>query len=295
MRVNPITAPGPKRCSKCGETKPSADFNRAAQNLDGLKAVCRACQAAYHQANRERQVARSAAYYAANQERLVAEAAAYRAQHPERVIAARAKYIAVNAQRLGDQRAAARDLTRERRTAHRAARLAAPPPDVKRCPACRETKPVSAFHLSQSSYDGRQSRCSSCQLAYAAAWNAAHPERASAKCARYHVGHRARVSARQAAYRAAHPDLFRRIAHNRRARLRGAPTFGRVSFREVRERDGDVCWLCGKPVDSKTRSYDHAIPLAKGGEHSTRNIRVAHRRCNSAKRTRLVTHQRFLF
>lgn len=328
-----------KTCNRCGETKPSVDFNRAQQNADGLKAVCRACQGAYYQANREREKARSVARYAANHERLAVEAAAYRAQHPDRVVAARAKYLAVNSDRLAGERAAARDLTRQRRQAERAVRDALPPPDVKRCPMCGESKPASEFFRCPQARSRLQSRCKACQNDYSLAWKLEHPDRAKAWVARYHVTHREQVAARVSAYRADHldeyraralawkaanpdrvmaaykaryaanapqcrayarayaalnPEVAKRGYHLRRARKLGAAIFGRVAFKEVRRRDRDICWLCGGAVTEKTLSFDHAIPLSKGGEHSTRNIRVAHRACNSAKRARLVTHQRFL-
>lgn len=59
----------------------------------------------------------------------------------------------------------------------------------------------------------------------------------------------------------------------------------------LRARDGDDCWLCGKPVDF-TRpvgtlwgpSIDHVIPKAAGGSNDLPNLRLAHAYpCNHAK------------
>ena len=68
-----------------------------------------------------------------------------------------------------------------------------------------------------------------------------------------------------------------------------------ITLEAVAKRDGNVCWLCGLPVDwddiDETRIYagnmypsiDHVVPLAKGGKHAWGNVRLAHRICNTMK------------
>lgn len=59
----------------------------------------------------------------------------------------------------------------------------------------------------------------------------------------------------------------------------------------VRDRDGDNCWLCGKPIDFTRRagtfmgpSLEHAVPRAAGGTNALPNLRLAHAfPCNHAK------------
>ena len=60
---------------------------------------------------------------------------------------------------------------------------------------------------------------------------------------------------------------------------------------DIFERDGGVCHLCHKKVPRKRASMDHIIPLSLGGEHSLRNVALAHRSCNSAKNNRPVGEQ----
>lgn len=64
---------------------------------------------------------------------------------------------------------------------------------------------------------------------------------------------------------------------------------------EVYERDGWICRLCGDPIDRvavkphpHSRSIDHIVPIALGGEHSIRNVQAAHLGCNVRKGCRLV-------
>lgn len=82
---------------------------------------------------------------------------------------------------------------------------------------------------------------------------------------------------------------WRRAQSRRRARLRQA-FVEEIDRAYVYERDGGECQLCGQPVDSRysyphPRSMvpDHIVPLARGGEHSHRNVQLAHRECNEAK------------
>lgn len=71
-----------KTCSKCQTVKPLDEYYRHRLNRDGLEGTCKACKAAYHVANRERNNSRTAAWYAANSERKLARMDAYRAENP---------------------------------------------------------------------------------------------------------------------------------------------------------------------------------------------------------------------
>jgi 5-methylcytosine-specific restriction endonuclease McrA len=56
----------------------------------------------------------------------------------------------------------------------------------------------------------------------------------------------------------------------------------------VMARDGFVCQLCTLAVEPEDVSLDHRIPLSKGGPTTYENLQVAHRRCNSGKRDRIL-------
>lgn len=63
-----------------------------------------------------------------------------------------------------------------------------------------------------------------------------------------------------------------------------------ISLRQLYERDGGVCWICGKPCDysahyndSAYPSVDHVVPISKGGKDEWDNIKLAHRGCNSSR------------
>jgi 5-methylcytosine-specific restriction endonuclease McrA len=70
-----------------------------------------------------------------------------------------------------------------------------------------------------------------------------------------------------------------------------------ITLKKLYERDHGVCYLCGEVCDWEDKeekggvvvcgnrypSIDHVVPLARGGEHSWENVRLAHRICNTRK------------
>lgn len=83
----------------------------------------------------------------------------------------------------------------------------------------------------------------------------------------------------------------------RRKKIQDALVDNDITVKGLFKRDGGTCYLCGKPcrlddyiIKNGTTicgdwypSIDHVIPLAHGGEHSWKNVRLAHRICNSLK------------
>lgn len=68
--------------------------------------------------------------------------------------------------------------------------------------------------------------------------------------------------------------------------------------REIFERDGWRCHLCGKKVkkdvprtDLDGATIDHIIPISLGGADEPSNVATAHWRCNHAKKARAMREQ----
>lgn len=61
---------------------------------------------------------------------------------------------------------------------------------------------------------------------------------------------------------------------------------GRKMKHKLRDRHGDNCHWCGKPMcfdtneDPLSASIEHIIPKSDGGTNKQANLRLAHRRCN---------------
>jgi 5-methylcytosine-specific restriction endonuclease McrA len=84
---------------------------------------------------------------------------------------------------------------------------------------------------------------------------------------------------------------------------RGAKVGLPFTHKEVFDRAGWKCQLCGVPTPERLRGtykpnapeLDHCRPLAKGGEHSIDNAQLLCRSCNSWKSDRLIPAQAGLF
>jgi hypothetical protein len=46
---------------------------------------------------------------------------------------------------------------------------------------------------------------------------------------------------------------------------------------------GPYCWLCNTRIRGEEPSLDHIVPRSKGGRNSIANLRLAHKRCNTAR------------
>jgi 5-methylcytosine-specific restriction endonuclease McrA len=56
-----------------------------------------------------------------------------------------------------------------------------------------------------------------------------------------------------------------------------------IDPREIYDRDGGRCHICGKRVTFERMTLDHLVPVSKGGEHVALNVRIAHGSCNSSR------------
>lgn len=89
---------------------------------------------------------------------------------------------------------------------------------------------------------------------------------------------------------------------NRRIKIENQMVNRDISLERLYQRDGGICYLCGRVCDWNDRevvdgivicgdtypSIDHFIPLSKKGKHSWMNVKLACRKCNSNKRDSLI-------
>lgn len=86
-----------KKCKKCGETKPIAEFSKDAKARDGMQSSCKACAAAYYVANREKLRSANAKWQAENPKKRGVSIAKYRAANSVKLKSAAAKWWEANA------------------------------------------------------------------------------------------------------------------------------------------------------------------------------------------------------
>lgn len=138
-------------------------------------------------------------------------------------------------------------------------------------------------------------------------WRAEHPDRAKAATDRWRAenpdkvraarqawaqANQERIRANRLKWRTENPEkyrLVRRAANARRdKRIREQAEGDRVDYVTILAEHGMVCHLCGEDIASlDDLHFDHVIPLAKGGPHSTANVRPSHAHCNMKKGARV--------
>lgn len=77
----------------------------------------------------------------------------------------------------------------------------------------------------------------------------------------------------------------RRAQAKRRARIKCVQVLP-IDYDLVQKMSQGLCGICSKPIGGGSFHYDHIKPIAKGGQHSTDNLQIAHSRCNQMKFTK---------
>ena len=62
----------------------------------------------------------------------------------------------------------------------------------------------------------------------------------------------------------------------------------RISYERLIATYGMVCNICKLPIEEGQLSFDHVVPLVRGGSHTEDNLRPAHLNCNRRKNRRLM-------
>lgn len=169
----------------------------------------------------------------------------------------------------------------------------------KTCSVCGLLLSIGNFSLNKGARDGRRRDCKACANERNKRCYATHtPEQKLADLAyrkNYYHSNPARSKAMIKVWVNANKDTERfKLNHiaksaKRRARVRsGGGELSAAALASIIERDCGRCYLCGEVVSRSDRSFDHVIPLAKGGSNDPANVALTHRRCNSRKGDRIV-------
>lgn len=240
--------PARKRCTKCDQEKPLAEFNRKGSEPDGFCSWCRECHALLPCRAR---TARQA------QKRKEAEAEGRRYRTGEQV-----RYQA-DLRRL--EEIIYRQVCHELRTARIARRAAAP---AFRCKSCERRKPRIAFYEADLTGLARPV-CSACRREQYRARYEADPSAERLRTRRYKHAHPDRVRHQNA-------RRYRRMAQ----RSDGTLTSSAVEMLYSAAR---ACPYCARPLTSDSATLDHLDPVGRGGLHGISNTTACCGPCNSAK------------
>jgi 5-methylcytosine-specific restriction endonuclease McrA len=273
-----------KRCRRCGVEQSFAAFAKDAQQRDGLRSYCKACQRiqnARRYPNAVRRVVR-AGFKWCNRCQTEQPVASFHRDRSNRDGLFSACHSCAR-----EYRAAYYRQNRERELARMRVWQKAHPERVR--------ANNRASHV----------RCFAARAAAKRRWRERNRERRRRTDAQWRERNRAALREatrrrfrddppahyrRLARYYATHPEkrsqLSRQASARRRARIVAA-TVGRVDYAAIWERDAGCCQICHTPVAAREVHFDHRIPLSKGGAHTMANVRVTHARCNLRKGARL--------
>lgn len=81
-----------------------------------------------------------------------------------------------------------------------------------------------------------------------------------------------------------------RQSEGKRRAMKVETSAGDVDYAVIAERDNWNCYLCQQHIEADLQwpnagspSWDHVLPLSKGGTHTTENIKLTHLSCNLRK------------
>jgi 5-methylcytosine-specific restriction endonuclease McrA len=137
---------------------------------------------------------------------------------------------------------------------------------------------------------------------YGRAWIRRNPEKAREAMRRWRKNHPDKHAAESRERYARDPKKVQRItdaspnraavrramAHRRRGRLRGAPSFSATEWIALVAIYGGRCAYCG---EIRPLQIDHRVPIARGGSNMIENILPACGPCNQRKAT--LTEEEF--
>jgi 5-methylcytosine-specific restriction endonuclease McrA len=238
-----------KCCSKCGETKPLADYYI---DRGRVKPHCKACHAAAAQAYRQSHAAslkiNKAAYY---QSRKTAGTPVVK--HPPEKQCITCQEVKPAADFYIDS------IT---------GRL------IGECKTCRTTAALAyaQAHPKQRRQIGRRYNTQNPDVYRA--WRRANPQRVRA------IKHR---------YNSTHPEQLKAWDHRRKARVRGAGgSFTGAEWRALKAQYDHRCLMCGRQEPEIKLSVDHVVPVALGGSNDASNIQPLCLFCNQSKHTTIL-------
>jgi 5-methylcytosine-specific restriction endonuclease McrA len=180
---------------------------------------------------------------------------------------------------------------------------------MKVCPKCKVSRPLDRYYPSGG-------MCKDCRNAYYREYRSKNREEWNAYQREYHRrydkenpekrrswqrrSNRKRWKSGKSrksllAWLEKHPTYMKRFSVRRRSLLRGAT--GNVSAEDLRiitEECQWKCTYCKIPLTPKTATYDHVIPIARGGLHVKENLTLACHSCNSSKKDRTPEEWRMI-
>lgn len=273
------TFPVTKRCTKCGEIKPSDMFHRHKAHTDGLSSQCKKCRRPLSAIEAEsfRLSIPTGMKWCGRCGQIKSMDEFYRSSHTKDGLQTKCALCSVATMREWQiaNPEKARANSREWARSH-------PEYTVSRNRIWRERNP------NYSSLNSRAWRLANLEYARARekAWAQAHPEQRKAAMLEWQRANRSKVRATNNAWQRAHPDLRVARKQKRRARLAGVGGRG-VTAADIQAMiycQMGLCAYCER--DGQKLTLDHIIPIDQNGPHDPDNCCMCCGVCNSSKGNR---------
>jgi len=290
---NALIADGLKRCSRCRLVKHVGCFSHYARSSDGFNSWCAACKAAQHQATRERSLEGMKAYRIGNAERLREQKRRWDEANRERLLAhKRQYYLDHKGEHLGRMRAWAKSHPERARA-------------IKRAYTERHPDRVKAHDEAAKTLEGRARR----RLRYVKAIERQreqkrhdyerHRERRKAAVAAFRLNNPDKVRESNRKTIAKRPEYYRELARVRRHRWRAhirrnGGSWSGFDWQRLKAQYGWACAACGRCEPDIKLTFDHNIPVSRGGWNIISNGIPLCAHCNSSKGSRTFAEFRAL-
>ena len=160
---------------------------------------------------------------------------------------------------------------------------------TKYCKKCDTTKSVDNFGNQKSSLDGLRFYCKECSSQSYKKWYYSDIEKSRNISKRWRQNNPESRRASIKRWEEKNPDALKLRQAIRRSYLTKSE-HTRVDLARILRIYENTCSLCDKEIDltlsfpdNKSLSWDHIIPLSKGGIHDPENVAPDHLGCNSSK------------
>ncbi|MBA7705961.1 hypothetical protein ES703_114803 [subsurface metagenome] len=158
---------------------------------------------------------------------------------------------------------------------------------LKRCTRCDNFKPLSEFYKCLSKKTGYNSHCKKCKAKYMREYRRTHRKELNKKNREWIHSHRDKVKEYRRKYDQLPASEKARIKanHKRKAAMMSCEVNDLTSIQvRILLAESVYCGICGKFFNQKRKkTLDHIIPISKGGNHTSVNMQVVCRTCNSEK------------